>query len=518
MKSIICSKYMIFPVNMLAVKKKLVFKRGDETVYQLDIKLDNENPDFYAYIDVSRFMGQTLEISVTPEMELKFREADEMDITGLYQEPERPRVHFTTRNGWNNDPNGLIYIDGVYHMFYQYNPAEPSWANMHWGHAESRDLIHWEEKDIVLFPDERGAMFSGSAILDKDNLLGKNADQEAALLFYTTTEPFCQHLSYSTDNFCTIHHWGEKPVVPHIKGSNRDPKVVFCQELGCYIMALYLDEDMYCLLKSEDFVNWSEFQRIQLQGDNECPDIFPICDTDGNRKWVFMGAHDKYLVGDFVDGKFKAQQPALPLHYGSSGYAGQTFSNLPDDRVVRVVWDRWGLPGFRFKGQMGIPMEMSLEKFENIYYLQANPVAELEKIYKTATEYKNVTLGPKAAFCKNLDTEAQLLRLRGSQQESGEMTVTAFGRSIRFNFNQNELAFGNCTAPISLTRNGLDVTVLFDRCSIELFADGGKIYASCINEDTFSDLNLPSLRICAEEEIKLSCVEIHSLKSIWEKQ
>ena len=171
MKLEIKNKYLIFPVNTLSTKKALTFKINGETVYELNIKLDNGNPNFYAYIDVSRFIGQTMDIFVAPEMKLEFREADEMNIENLYCEPMRPQVHFTTKNGWINDPNGLVYIDGVYHMFYQYNPTEPNWDNMHWGHAVSSDLIHWEEKDVALFPDERGVMFSGSAVMDYKNIL-----------------------------------------------------------------------------------------------------------------------------------------------------------------------------------------------------------------------------------------------------------------------------------------------------------------------------------------------------------
>ena len=115
----------------MSVKKGLIFKKDNETVYRLNIKLDNCNPDFYAYIDVSRFIGEQIEISVEPEMKLFYQTADEMNSENLYNEPMRPFVHFTTKNGWINDPNGLIYLDGVYHMFYQYNPAEPKWENMH---------------------------------------------------------------------------------------------------------------------------------------------------------------------------------------------------------------------------------------------------------------------------------------------------------------------------------------------------------------------------------------------------
>ena len=516
MKIEIKNKYLIFPVNTLSTKKVLTFKMEEKTVYQIDIKLDNCNPDFYAYIDVTRFIGQTLNVYVAPEMKLEFRESDEIDIDNLYHEPIRPLIHFTTKNGWINDPNGLIYIDGIYHMFYQHNPAEPNWGNMHWGHAESRDLIHWEQKPTALFPDERGTMFSGSAIMDDKNLLGKNVvDNKAALLFYTTTTPFCQHMSYSNDNFKTIKQYMDKPVVPHIKEGNRDPKVVFCDELDCYIMALYLDEDVYCILSSDDLINWKELQQIHLVGDNECPDIFPLYDDDGNRKWIIIGAHDKYLVGNFENGKFIAEQSVLSLHYGVSGYAGQSFSNLPNNRIVRMVWDRWGLPVFNYNGQMGIPMEMSLSKYDGCYYLQANPVEEIKCIYKDSKTFNDVSVAPEEKFNEKLDCTAQFLRFKGEISEIGIMTVSIFGKSIGFDFANNKMNIGDCTAPISLTRKGLDITIIVDRFSMEVFADGGKIFMSCLNYDTVCDFNIPYLTIQADSEITLENVEINSLESIW---
>jgi len=205
MRMKIKAKYLVFPINIMSTKKKVYFQQNGKQVYKLDMYLDNVNPTFFAYIDVSRFVGEILDISISPEMDLMIKEADAIDIDGVYQEALRPQVHFTTKNGWINDPNGLVYWNGMYHMFYQYNPAAPVWDNMHWGHAVSRDLIHWEEKSIALFPDERGTMYSGSAVVDRNNLLGTG--QETGVLFYTTTEPFCQNLSFSTDDFATIQRY-----------------------------------------------------------------------------------------------------------------------------------------------------------------------------------------------------------------------------------------------------------------------------------------------------------------------
>ena len=516
MEHVIKSKYLVFPVNPLCGRKHLTFQKNEQILYALEISLDLLTPTFYAYIDVSRFKGETLRICVQPEMEIRFTEADTLDIEGVYCEPMRPQIHFTTKNGWMNDPNGLIYLDGVYHMFYQHNPADATWGNMHWGHAVSRDLIHWEEKDIALFPDERGAMFSGSALLDENNLLGLgDGENKAALLYYTTTDPFCQHLSYSTDQFRTIHRYGSQPVVPHIAGDNRDPKVIFCEELECYILALYLEEDQYCLMRSSDLTHWETFQLFRLPGDNECPDIFPLRTTAGERKWIIIGAHDKYLVGHFASGKFEADQPVMPLHYGASAYAGQSFCNLPGDRRIRMEWDTWHLPTDTICGQMGIPMELTLAKHGDTYYLQANPIREVAMLYKNSSRLCAIDLTPEAGFHMPLDCAAHLLKLQSPQPHTGKITARIFGITIELDLDANRMQVGDCSAPISITGGDLDMTVVIDRCSIEIYADEGKIFLSCLDRHSVSDYNLPSLSIQATKPLQLGGLEIHSMNSIW---
>lgn len=516
MKITVEKNYLIFPVNMLSANKRLTFSRNKKTVYSLNIKIDYLNPNFYAYIDVSRYIGQTIDISVNPQINLDFRVADEIDIDNIYCEPLRPQVHFTTKNGWINDPNGLIFLDGTYHMFYQYNPTESNWNNMHWGHATSTDLVHWKEEKTALFPNEKGQMFSGCAILDKNNLLGKNTgNQKTALLYYTTTEPFSQCLSYSTDGFNTIEEYENNPIIPHIEEKNRDPKVIFCDELNCYIMALFLKDDIFCILKSDNLLNFEELQRISLPGDYECPDIFPLTAKNGNRKWIFSGAKGRYLVGNFENGKFKPEQDAVSQHYGNSAYAAQTFSNLPNGRIVQIAWNKWELPSEGFNGQMGIPTELSLNLFENKYYLEAKPVKEIELLYNSTEHYENIRAFLGNDFCVHLEDTPYMFKINGLINNLGITELQIFGRTIQFNFKKNEMTVGNNCAPISVTMAKSDITIIVDRCSIEIFADGGKIYMSCLNRDTVCDRNLPYFVIKSDNETVIEEITLHSLNSIW---
>ena len=315
--------------------------------------------------------------------------------------------------------------------------------------------------------------------------------------------------NYSLDQFKTIIPFSDTPIVPHIIAENRDPKVVFCEELGCYVMMIYLDRDEYCILTSRDLSHWTQLQQIHMPGDGECPDIFCLQDPTGNRKWVIMGASSKYLVGQFEDGKFIPCQNIHTFHYGTAAYAGQTFSNLPGGRVVRIDWDRWNLPADRFNGQMGIPMELTLGQEAGEYYLHAQPISELMSLAKETTTF----ISPSLPFKTELDAAPCLLKLKG--KGTGELTLTAFGRTIRFDFEANQLSMACCTAPITVAGTEFDVTLIVDRCSLELYADNGRIYVSAVNNETVSDYNLPWLSVSADGDATLERIEITALDSIW---
>ena len=516
MKIEIKEKYLIFPVNTMLTPKKMTFSDGNETVLELDVRLDNLTPDFYAYVDVARFIGKTLTVSIHPETEISYKTSDILSFPDLYREPFRPQVHFSTKNGWINDPNGLVYINGEYHLFYQHNPCDHRWGNMHWGHAVSKDLIHWEEKEIALFPDETGMMFSGSAIVDQDNRLGlQETDVPTVLLFYTATKPFAQYIAYSTDGLKTIHKYQKEPVIPHIEAENRDPKIVWCDELDAYLLALYLSGNEYALLTSDNFVDWKLLEKVTLPGDCECPDIFPITDQHGNRKWVLYGASSRYLVGDFTNGHFVPSQEVRSLHYGASAYAGQTFSNVQDGRIIHIAWNIWYLPVPRFAGQMGIPVELTLEECDGTHYLCANPVSELESLFKDDAQYSKLCLNKEEEKQFSLNKGAYFIKASANCRNQTALTFTIFGRSFVCDFSKNAITLGDRTAPLSMESGKLDLTLICDACSMEIFSDGGKSYLSSVADYTVCDYNVPKFLIKASENCEIETLEIHALDTIW---
>lgn len=517
MKIYIEKKYLIFPVNSLMSKKEFRFMEDGRCVYQLLVKYDDSHPDFYAYIDVSRFLGKTVDVRTTPTLALQYRFSGTVDLPDLYTEPLRPQLHFTTKSGWINDPNGLILVDGKYHMFYQYNPAMAEWDNMHWGHAVSDDLLHWEEQDVALFPDETGHAFSGSAVQPWHAKGGFFGDKQGAVcLFLTRTAPFSQWLVYSDDGMKTFRRYGDRPVVPYMEEGNRDPKVVFCEELDCYVMALYLTGNRYMLLTSENLTDWNPLQEIPFPGERECPDIFPIRDRNGRRHWVLMGAADGYMVGEIQSGKFVFSGGVRRLGYSSCGYAGQSISGLPDGRAVRMVWDRQSFAASRFCGQMGIPMELRLTEREGHFALCARPVRELEKLYAETDVLTDITLDAGVEKTVPLRKAPYVLRFRGKKPDAdaGTVTVSLFGRKFCLNFDTNTLVFRKNEMPLFGIGEELDLTVIADRCSFEFF-NGADGYFAVMTADSINDYNVPALSLSSEKTLAVERLEIHAMESIW---
>ncbi|HHX53618.1 MAG TPA: hypothetical protein GX704_01805 [Clostridiales bacterium] len=382
--------------NMPAVR--VTFSAGGDDVWELDCRLDFENPAYTIPLDFSRFFGDAdeIELQISPDFEFEDCELVKSEYDELY----RPQLRFSPMYGWTNDPNGLCFYKGLYHMFFQHNPAGTTWGNMHWGHATSEDLTHWTEHKIALYPDpDAHTIFSGCAIVDHDNVsgLGKK-NNPAMLLFYTGAgQPFEQRLAYTTDGF-TFHRYESglgvsgTAVVPHIRGDNRDPKVIWCEELSKFVMALYLADNTFTLLTSSNLLDWTRLQDIELPGDAECPDFYPLEADDGSRRWVLSGASGHYYVGEFKKGRagtglifeptqgWRSFQPTGGAGDPPTlGYAAQTFSDEPKGRRIRICWQRVSTPnGAVFNQNMSFPHEVKLVRERSGgFRLTAQPINEI---------------------------------------------------------------------------------------------------------------------------------------------
>ena len=516
------NKYIVVPVNMHAKRKKICFYEDGELIWDFDAHIDFISPRFYTYVNLSHLRGKTVRLTATPEIDMHFTFVDAIPSVGYYHEEFRPMVHFSAKIGWINDPNGLVYDGNQYHMFFQHNPADSNWGNMTWGHAVSEDLIYWHELDSALQPDCLGTMFSGSGIVDKNNVSGlKSGDKDPILLFYTaaggnsalsTGKPHTQCMAYSTDGGVTFQKYANNPVIEHIEGGNRDPKVIWCEELGCYILALYLDRDEYVIFRSVDLIHFTEIQRLHLRGDDECPDIYPLnVENEPNvRKWVFSGASDRYLVGDFKNGRFVPVQEAKSYHYGHrNSYAAQTFSDVPDRRI-KIAWDVLHAPESVFENQMGIPVEVSLCKIGSEYRLRTLPISEFESLRVNTETYR---VREVENFRRPLHRKGYDIELT-APKNSPDFAIRFFGYELRVKPSENTMSYNDVVMPLSYTGGDIQIRLVSDVLGLEVFADNGLIYSVV---GSLADYGIRYLTIepLSGEDVPDVTLTVHTLKGIW---
>ncbi|MBF68691.1 MAG: 2,6-beta-D-fructofuranosidase [Gammaproteobacteria bacterium] len=450
-------------------------------------------------------------------------------MTETYRELHRPQFHFSARKNWINDPNGLVFQDGTWHLYFQHNPKSTVWGNMTWGHAVSDDLIHWKQLDHAMYPDEHGTMFSGSAVIDHENTAGFGAG--AIVFLYTAagrhvdpTREFTQCLAWSTDNGMTLTKYEGNPVLEWIEGDNRDPKVSWHEASGKWIMPLYLADDRYSLYGSKDLKSWSHLQDLRLEGDRECPDFFPLKDESGEERWVFWGANGFYQVGRFDGTEFMAETPVLACENGRNGYAAQTWSNVPDGRCIQISWMAGGhFPEMPFNHQMSIPVTLELVGSGRDVLLRRWPVREVKSLRVREVRLASTTIEPGSPIVP--DTAAKLMDVsftvkRGDRQA---LIVNIRGQALTFNWDKNEMRFAAGQAPGMVKGRKstqlpdgdlLDVRLLIDRTSVEVFLNGGEVSASyCFLPSAYEHpLLLQSWRGNSE----LEQLELFELRSIWE--
>ena len=308
-----------------------------------------------------------------------------------------PGIHYAAPYGWINDPNGLVWHDGIYELYYQSNPKDLYWADMTWSHARSRDLLHWEALGAVLYPDETGTVFSGCGLQNSRGLLGLPKD---ALLFpYTAagkgdggygSSDFTIRMAVSLDGGNTLTR-RDGILLDAPAPANRDPKVFWHEESGAYILVLWIEKNDFGIWRSTDLEHFDLSSRISLEGGFECPDLFclPVTDENGQetgeRRWVFWSADGSYYVGEFDGFTFLQTQPVLRAYAGKLPYAAQTWSNVPGERVISIAWLRTLTVQNQYTGVMSLPREFTLVKRGEFFVLCQKLPFEIEQA--AAAEY-----------------------------------------------------------------------------------------------------------------------------------
>ncbi|MCP4311521.1 MAG: DUF4980 domain-containing protein [Bacteroidetes bacterium] len=512
-------QYLNYPVEMDQDRQMMKFVLDGDTLTYSEIRLAGENIDYWVFTDVSAYKGKILSVIFDAQATGidKIYQSDRFaGEDSLYREALRPQFHFTPRVGWNNDPNGLVWFEGEYHLFFQHNPYETKWGNMHWGHAVSKDLIHWEELDDALYPDQLGTMFSGSAVIDRNNTSGWGENVMVAIYTADRSEPRheVQCVAYSNDRGRTFTKYEGNPVIDSREMWNsyqtRDPKVFWYEPNREWVMALF-ELDGVSIYTSKNLKKWQ--YESHTMGFWECPELFelPVDGDPDQTRWVMYGVDNSYMIGDF-DGKvFSPEKGKYKVTYGLA-HAAQTFNNVPDGRRIQMAWGRTQHPGMRFSQMICFPTEISLRTTQEGVRVFHNPIGEVESLHKRSWEWKN--LGQDEANRRLKEITPGFLHVRASIELERDLGfhISFRGNKI-LNFNGYKGTLND--HPHHTVKPGVyefDIELLIDATSMEAFIDGGRIY---ITDQVQPPLDESGILFNSRGKLLVKSLEVSEMNSIW---
>lgn len=516
--------------------EKLSIEAGGKLLRYMHVEFPKpgQEPDFWYSADLREFKGQTVTLryksqdaEVLNRLTLSNKEQPDSKV---YKTEYRPRFHFSPRVGWMNDINGSYYQNGLYHIFYQYNPVTTSRGagfDMHWGHAVSKDLVHWEDWPVALFPNAVGQCYSGTTVMQQQPLPGLNEGVKlpAPVIFFAATEPFSQHIATTPDGGRTWKRFPGNPVVPNMGEGDRDPKVFWHAASQHYIMILYVGRpDTYRILRSPDLVHWE--QTSTLADWFECPEFIPVkSPVTGEELMLLYGGHHSrrdspdpidsnscYQLGRFDGKTFTPITKVRKAHLGPNFYAALVFTNEPKGRAVMMGWAQGTrFPGENFNQCATVPVLMQLKAIAGEDKLCFEPVEELNALReKPLIQLRNVTVAEANTRLQGLTREAPLdvvLRLR----PTGQGSVTATVRNITFTYDPatKTLKRGNESTPLHPGAS-LDARFLMDRGLVESFWNGGEAAYTIASLHTD---NGPAFALAGDAVIEE--LTVYPIKNIW---
>lgn len=522
------TRYLRIPIKNGAPKRLLTLLVDGEPVVRNEIELADGPPDWWAPMEISAWKGRKLSIVVDklPEESAALAAIAPSDTFAsgvdepLYTEPLRGQFHFSPRRGWNNDPNGLVFHDGEYHLFFQHNPYGWGWGNMHWGHAVSRDLVRWTELGDTLLPDAMGPMFSGSAVVDWKNTsgFGKDGKPPLVLVYTAAGDPAVQCLAHGTDGRTFTKYEGN-PVVGQFTPGNRDPKVFWHEPTGRWVMTLYVEEKgvhTIRFLTSPDLKEWTS--RSTTEGFFECPDFFELA-VDGDaatRKWVLIGASSEYRVGTFDGETFTPETPKLPGHRGRGFYAAQSFSDVPesDGRRILVGWFQTETRGMPFNQSMTVPLELRLVSTADGPRMTFAPVEELRSLRTASHRIPSRGLAPGDPD-PLAGVTAELVEIRAAFEPSDgtDVSFRIRGIDVVWESKTGEIVVNGHRAPAPLRDGRQELVILADRTGLEVFASAGLTYVP-MPVNLRADDRVSSVTVRGGP-VRFHSLEMHELGSAW---
>lgn len=517
--------YLLLPIQDDAPEGKIcVVKDNEQKGTLMNVRLARERVDSYVPFALSAYKGQhiSIEIQGVPETALCWKE---LKLSGSFdmvnKESFRPVYHHTPVYGWMNDPNGMFYKDGVYHLYFQYNPYGSVWGNMHWGHSTSTDLMHWKFEGCAIVPDAWGAIFSGSCVVDHENTAGFG--KEAVVAFYTSAKstPWgdiqMQSMAYSLDNGKTFTKYEGNPILTSSEKDFRDPKVFWYAPGKHWVMILAVGQHMeiYSSVNLKEWKKESEFGAMQGAhgGVWECPDLVEI-PVEGTRekKWVlicnlnpggpFGGSAAQYFVGSFDGKKFVNESPTQTkwMDWGKDNYATVTWNNAPDGRCIALGWmSNWqyanNVPTRQYRSANTLARDLTLYREGQELYLKSTPSSEVKKArgkkvsipsFKVSEKHEMVNLfeekqgayeveiviqnagASKIAFCLLNDKGEKVSMYYDLNRKQFVMDRSESGK---VDFSKDFPAV--TVAPVNVDKE-LTLRLFVDRSSIEAFGEDGK--------------------------------------------
>lgn len=517
--------YLLLPIQDDAPEGKIcVVKDNEQKGTLMNVRLARERVDSYVPFALSAYKGQhiSIEIQGVPETALCWKE---LKLSGSFdmanKESFRPLYHHTPAYGWMNDPNGMFYKDGVYHLYFQYNPYGSVWGNMHWGHSTSTDLMHWKFEGCAIVPDAWGAIFSGSCVVDHENTAGFG--KEAVVAFYTSAKstPWgdiqMQSMAYSLDNGKTFTKYEGNPILTSSEKDFRDPKVFWYAPGKHWVMILAVGQHMeiYSSVNLKEWKKESEFGAMQGAhgGVWECPDLVEI-PVEGTRekKWVlicnlnpggpFGGSAAQYFVGSFDGKKFVNESPTQTkwMDWGKDNYATVTWNNAPDGRCIALGWmSNWqyanNVPTRQYRSANTLARDLTLYREGQELYLKSTPSVEVKKArgkkvsipsFKVSEKHEMVNLfeekqgayeveiviqnagASKIAFCLLNDKGEKVSMYYDLNRKQFVMDRSESGK---VDFSKDFPAV--TVAPVNVDKE-LTLRLFVDRSSIEAFGEDGK--------------------------------------------
>lgn len=519
------------------------------------IRLAENKVDYFMPIEVAEYKGKSLKLCFdqVKETYVGLKDIKQSDVYDFkYDETFRPVYHFSPKYGWTNDPNGMVYNNGTYHLFYQHNPYGSMWGNMTWGHATTTDLTTWKHEPIAIRPDSIGAIFSGSAVVDKNNTAGFGKD--AIVAIYTSAgRTQTQSLSYSLDGGRTFTSYNHNPVLVDPNYIDfRDPKVFWHEGSKQWIMSLATTQ-VITFYSSPNLKEWTKLSNFgEGIGDHggvwECPDLFPLT-IDGQTKWVLLvsinpggpngGSATQYFIGSFDGKTFKADDLPYPLwiDYGRDNYAGVTWADAPNNRRVFLGWmSNWDYtnyaPTVNFRNGMTIPRELTLGNNGKHTVLRSAPVKEVDKLRK-----ETIALTTPIAVDKTYSVESLLAKNEGAYEI--EMTIkpqNATKISFELSNTKNEkivfnidLASENLSVDRSTSgiinfadnfasndiksplvkKDSYTIRLLVDKASTELFVNNGDLVQT---NTVFPNEPYNKLTFNSDNAISVEGLKVYNLK------